>query len=101
MRLALADIKMAYLQSGPIKRDIYVRAPPEYHNLFGYVRSILWSLVKIPFIVVEPGLQWKKRVETWMLEEGRLQRGFVLSKLYLRRDRHGRIPLIAAKVMNL
>ena len=29
MRLAMADIKGAYLQSGPIKRDIYVRPPLE------------------------------------------------------------------------
>lgn len=39
-RLSCIDIKGAYLQSGPIKRQIYVRPPRE----LGLPRHILWKL---------------------------------------------------------
>ena len=59
MRLALADIKGAYLQSGPIQREIYVRPPREWKGS----RGKLWRLTKLPYGIVEAGRQWAKTVE--------------------------------------
>ena len=66
--------------------------------MFGYVRGVLSRLLKLPYGIVESGRQWQKTVETWMLTEGGLQRFFGLSQLFIRRDGHGRISLIVAKV---
>lgn len=43
-RIACVDIKDAYLQSGPIKRCIYVSPPRE----LGLPWYLLWRLLKLP-----------------------------------------------------
>lgn len=43
------DIKSAYLQSGPIKRTIYVRPP----RGLKYTRIFLWKLSKLPCGIFE------------------------------------------------
>lgn len=50
-RLACVDIKDAYLQSGPIKRTIFVRPPRELR----LPRNILWKLRKLPYVITEAG----------------------------------------------
>ena len=52
-RIGLIDIKGAYRQSGPIKRDIYVRPPIEV----GEKRGVIWKLVKLPYGITEAGRQ--------------------------------------------
>lgn len=94
MRLAMADVKGAYLQSGPIRREIYVRPPREWKGQ----RGTLWRLTKLPYGIVEAGRQWAKTVEEWMLTEGGLQRLHGLNQLYVRRNGLGTIILIVAKV---
>lgn len=93
-RIATADITGAYLQSGPIKRDIYVRPPRDW----GCDRSILWKLLKLPYGIVEAGRQWQTVVEEWMLNEAGLERVFGLSQLFTKRKKDGSICLIIAKV---
>lgn len=93
-RLATADIKGAYLQSGPIQRDIYVRPPKEWCG----PRGILWKLLKLPYGIVEAGRQWQKTVESWMLNEAGLERVLGISQLFVKRDETGRIILLIAKV---
>ena len=93
-RLATADIKGAYLQSGPIKRDIFVRPPREWRG----PRMTLWKLLKLPYGIVEAGRQWQKTVEEWMLNDAELERIHGLSQLFTQRDSTGRIILLVAKV---
>lgn len=94
LRLAMADIKGAYLQSGPIKRTIYVRPPREWRG----TRGMLWKLLKLPYGIVEAGRQWQKVIEDWMLTTGKLLRIRGISQLYLQRDDTGKIILLVAKV---
>lgn len=93
-RLALADIKAAYLQSGPIKRDIYVRPPREWTG----DRSLLWKLTLLPYGIAEAGRQWATTIENWMIDVYGMRRVFGISQLYTVKDRHGTLSLIVAKV---
>lgn len=94
LRLAMADIKGAYLQSGPIKREVFVRPPREWLG----TRGRLWKLKKLPYGIVEAGRQWAKTVEEWMLTTVGFERLRGLNQLYVKRDYQGRIKLIVAKV---
>ena len=94
MRLAMADIKGAYLHSGPIQREIYVRPPREWRG----ERGKLWKLKKLRYGIIKAGRQWAKTVEEWMLTKGGLERIQGLNQLYVRRNDLGKITLIVAKV---
>lgn len=93
-RNGTADIKGAFLQSGPIDRDVYIRPPREWPT----VRGMLWKLRKLPYGIANAGRQWQKVVEEWMLTEGGLQRVCGISQLFVKRDTHGSICLLVAKV---
>lgn len=93
-RLGMADIKGAYLQSGPIRRTIYVRPSIEWQG----PRGTFWKLKKLPYGIVEPGRQRAKVIEEWMLSERKLERVNGLTQLYVRRNATGSIVLIVAKV---
>ena len=92
--LGMADIKGAYLQSGPIKREIYVRPLREWEGS----RSTLWKLTKLPYGIVEAGRQWQKTIEAWMLGPGKLERVFGIGQLFVRRNIQGKIIMLVAKV---
>lgn len=64
LRLGCIDIKGVYLQSGPIKRRIYVRLPPE----LGSPRNILWKIQKLPYGFTEAGRQLAKENESWIFK---------------------------------
>lgn len=98
LQLATADIKGAYLQSGPIKRTIFVRPPKEHLYNQNHHRGTLWKLTKLPYGIVEAGRQWQKTVEDWMLTDVGLTRLFGIIQLFIRRNRHDKIVLIIAKV---
>lgn len=99
-----ADIKGAYMQSGPIQRDIYVRPPREWHYIENYSRGILWLLTKLPYGIVEAGRQWMLAVEEWMLNEAGLTRVSGVGQLFMKRTnlKHksgkSKILLIVAKL---
>ena len=96
-RLATSDIKGAYLQSGPIRRAIYVRLPREWYRRHAVNRKVLWKLTKLPYGIVDAGRQWQKTVEDWMLSDG-LKRLFGLSQLFIRRIKQDKIVLMIDKV---
>lgn len=54
MTLAVVDISGAYMESGPITREIYVRPPREWQNT---KRGSVWKLLKLHYGVVEAGRQ--------------------------------------------
>lgn len=94
MRLGCIDVKGAYLQSGPITRDIYVKPPRECN----VPRGILWKLTKLPYGITEAGRQWAKVIEGWMTQEAGFCRVYGVPQLFVRRDAGGRIVLLLAKV---
>ena len=93
-RIGTADIKGAFLQSGPIMREIVVRPPREWASS----RGTLWKLRKLPYGIVDAGSQWQKTVEAWMLEQAGIERVFGLSQLFVKRDESGRVSLLIDKV---
>lgn len=58
-RMALADVKCAYLQIGPILRQIFVIQPRELEHK----RGILLELTKLPYGIPEAGSHWTKTIE--------------------------------------
>jgi len=104
LRLGKVDVKRAYLQSGPIRREIFVRPPREWHY-FCYrnhrsPRSVLWKLDKLPYGIVEAGRQWQKTAELWLLDEMCFERISSLSQLFVKRDKNGQIITIVVKVID-
>lgn len=90
-----ADVKGAYMQNGPIKRDIYVRPPKE----FG-MRGKLWKLLRLPYGIVEAGRQWLCVIEQWMLHEYEMELVFGVDQLFAKRGADSNIILIVAKVVD-
>lgn len=93
-RLGCIDVKAAYLQSGPIARDLYVRPPTEYKHKRGSV----WKLSKLPYGVCEAGRQWAKTIESWLTHQGGFQRLSGVSQLYIKRKENGTISLLLGKL---
>ena len=92
----VADIKGAYMQSGPAKREIYVRPPKDWTT----TRHTLWKLLKLPYGIVEAGRQWLKTIEEWMLNVFKLERIFGVNQLFVRRGQGDKVILIVAKVID-
>lgn len=93
-RIGVIDIKGAYLQSGEIKRRIYVRPPPDISG----TRGSLWLLTLLPYGITEAGRQWQKVIEEWLLEDEGFERVFGVSQLFVKRNKMGKIIIIIAKV---
>lgn len=92
--LGHVDIKGAYLQSGPIKRTIYVRPPRE----LGVERGTLWKLTKLPYGITEAGRQWAMVFEQWLTEAAGLERVSGADQLFVKRNEDGAIFMLMAKV---
>lgn len=58
-----ADIKGAYMKSGPIIREVFVRQLRDGQRK----RGVLWKLLKLPNGMMDAGIQWIMRVENWIL----------------------------------
>lgn len=61
--LATADVKEAYMQSGPIHQDIYVR-PPKYIDRR---QKSIRKLLQLAYGIVEASRQWLCAIEDWMI----------------------------------
>lgn len=94
--IACADIKGAYLHSGPITRQLYVRPPKELDE----DRGILWRLIKMPYGISEAGRQWAKAFESWLLNEAGFERISGISQLFIMKTNKGHIKLIMAKIVD-
>lgn len=93
--LGSADIKGAYMQSGPIQREVYVRPPKDCYRRRGYV----WRLLKLPYGMVDAGRQWLLRVEDWLLGSAGMNRVDGVNQIFTRTE-GGRIKTIVAKVID-
>ena len=101
-QLGKIDVKKAYLQSGPIKREIYVRPPREWNSASDAYpkRGILWKLLKLPYGIVEAGRQWQLVAESWLLEQMMFERVPGLSQIFTKRDKNGHITVMLTKVID-
>lgn len=88
------DISAAYLQAGPLKRDVYMRPPKSWTT---HVDEI-WKLIKPAYGLVESGRLWQLCVEEWMLDYGFTTIPGLPQFFILRRE--GRICLLVAKVVD-
>lgn len=93
--LGTADIKGAYMQSGPITREVYVRPPRDCYRK----RGVVWKLLKLPYGMTDAGRQWQLRVEDWMLRTAGMERVTGVNQLFTKKDGE-RIVLIVAKVID-
>jgi hypothetical protein len=93
-RLSSLDISGAYLQAGPIQRDIYVRPPPGWSP-----RNILWHLTRPAYGIVESGRLWQLAIEEWLTKQG-FSHVNGLSQLFVLRSSDGHILLLLAKVVD-
>lgn len=94
MQLGAVDISGAYMQSGPIRRDLYVRPPREW----GTRRGFIWKLLKMPYGVSEAGRQWALVFEEWLTRDMGMETVRGISQLFVKRREDGSILLMVAKV---
>ena len=100
-RLGKIDVKKAYLQSGPIRRQVYVRPPKEYYSCRNSPkRKVLWKLSKLPYGIVEAGRQWQLTAESWLLGSMQFQRIPGLSQIFIKRNDTNCIMLLVVKVID-
>lgn len=66
----VADMKGAFMYSGPAHRDIFTIPPPAYRKR----RQTYWKLLAIAYGVCHAGRQWLKTSDSWMLNEVGIQR---------------------------
>lgn len=92
----VAGVKSAFLQSGPILREIFVRPAPEFWKRKG----VLWKLTKLPYGIEEAGQHWAKRIKAWMLGPARLERVFGVKELFVKSNGSASIILLVAKVVH-
>jgi Reverse transcriptase (RNA-dependent DNA polymerase) len=94
LRLSSLDISGAYLQAGPLQRDINVRPPPGWSS-----KHTLWRLTRPAYGLVESGRLWQLAIEEWLSDQS-FTRIDGLPQLFLLRSKDGRILLILAKVVD-
>ncbi len=88
------DIQGAYMQSGPITRELFVLPPRELKSR----RGVLWKLLKLPYGISEAGRQWAKTIEYWILNHMNFKRVIGLGQLYIKRNQEQDITLVLAKL---
>lgn len=64
-----ADLKGAYMKSGPINKYFYIRPPRDCYRK----RIIVWLLLKAPYGLADAGRQWALKFESWMMCDSKLE----------------------------
>lgn len=94
-RIGLVDIKGAYLQSGPIQRELYVRQPKGCKTT---QRGLLWHLTKLPYGITETGRQCAATMENWTTNVLGLERVYGVSQMFVKRGRNYELMFIVIKL---
>lgn len=94
--ISTADVKGAYMQSGPIQREIYVRPPSRINTR----QNTVWKLQRLPYGIVEAGRQWLCAIETWMTSVYKTGRVPGVEQLFYKKGENGRLELLIAKVLD-
>lgn len=87
------DIRAAYLQGGPILRDIYTQ-PTKDCNC---TQSTVCKLKKLPYGLRQAERQWTKTAETWLLLSAGLNRVNGIFQLYTKTESSGDITTLLVK----
>lgn len=87
------EIKDYYLQNVPIKREIYFRP----HSEWKVQKGVLWSLKKLPYIMIDDELQWEKLFEEWFLDGVGFEHVWVLPQIFLKLRASGTTKAIVTK----
>lgn len=95
LRLGLVDISGAYMQSGPIRRQIYVRSPRAWEHT---ARGMIWELLKLPYGIMEAGRQWATVMEAWQTQDMGMNILQGVSQRFIKHGKHGEIVFILAKI---
>lgn len=93
-RIGIIDIKVAYLQSGVMKRHIYVRPPSDVIG----TRGMIWNLARLSHGTTEAHRQCKKVIEGWLLEKSGFDRIFGVSQMFIKRNDMGEVTMLGAKI---
>lgn len=89
----VADIKGAYMQSGPFRRDIFIIPPGTYRKR----GRVYWKLLALAYGVCDAGRQWLKTSDIWMTRDMGMTRLLGAHQVFMRRGRDGKLELIVAK----
>lgn len=90
----VAHISGAYMQSGTIGRNLYVRPPPKLRRLYRY----LWTLTKLRYFIVDAGRQWLKSSDDWVICVARPHSSFHQMSYQLYSD--GRVILVTLNTID-
>lgn len=95
-RLGTIDIAGAYLQSGTLNREVFVRLPT------GWTDSpfIVWKLLVPSYGLVEAGRLWQLSVEYWMEHVFSTETVGGLIQFFVARNDENKIKLLIAKVVD-
>lgn len=91
---ATIDIESAYLQGGPIQREIYMRPPKGWVSPY-----VVWKLKKYAYGISESGRIWQLVVDGW-LHSQKFEEIPGLPQLFILRDEKGRISMALCKVVD-
>lgn len=94
LNLSTADLKGAYMLSGPIQREVYVRPPRDCNRKLG----VVWKLLKRPYGMDGSGSQWHLRADDLILGKSGMERIDSINQDFTRRDGN-MIKLLVAKVV--
>lgn len=89
----VADIKGAFMQSGPAHRDIYIIPPAAYKSR----RKVYWKLLALAYGVCDAGRQWLKTSDSWIIKDMGMNRLTGAHQLFIKRNQEEKLVLIVAK----
>ena len=92
-KLAKADVKNAFLQTGLAERDVYVIPPKESYN-----RKSLWLLLTAAYGLVNANSKWQLQSDSALTNMGLQQSRHVPQLFTLKRN--GKLVLIVAKIVD-
>lgn len=84
------------MQSGPIRRELYVRL----HKHINCRQNNVWKLLRLSYGIVEAGQQWLCAIEEWLVTTYKAERITGVDQLFLKKGEDGRIILLIAKVVD-
>lgn len=93
--IATADVKGAYMQSGQIRRALYIRSPTQIEK-----RNTICKFQHLPYGIVEAGHQWLRANEQWLIDGYGLCKMQEIDQRFCKYGDDGRIGLFIAKVVD-
>ena len=94
LRLGSTDYVSAFIQSGDIQRELYVRPPRELSG----PRGSLWQLHSLPYGIAEANRKWSQIIDHWLINKLGFLRVPGLAQLYVRYNPERSANMVIAKV---